>query len=116
MKKGFILLESVIAIFLITLLLLPIHKFSNLFVNLKNPEIKRAELPFEKPVKEKLTLGYDALATTINDGEPGTFVNLGISGESEENLQFLYFKLPTNIFNRDYIFISTPISQYGECP
>lgn len=115
MKKGFILLESVIAIFLITLLLLPIHKFSNLFINLKNPAIKRSELPFEKPIKEELTSGYDNLATTINEGEPGTFVNLGISGESEENLQFLYFKLSATIFNRDYIFISTPISQYGQC-
>lgn len=116
MKKGFILLESVIALFLIAILLLPLYKFSNLFINLKNPQIKRAELPFEKPVKENLTSGYDSLSTEINDGKTGTFINLGLFDESEENLQFIYFEVSATLFNRGYLFISTPISQYGECP
>lgn len=116
MKRGVILLEGVISIFLITVLLIPIFKFSGNFINLSTNNINENTFEEEHFIKNQLSLGYDELIKNNTDFLLGSFHNLGSSSYNEINRNFAFFKSKNHIYNREIFYISTPISNYGECP
>lgn len=117
-NKGFILLEGVISIFFISLLLIPLFHFSNIFINLSNDNIKTAELQEEFSIKEQLVLGYDGIIKDNSNNNTkilfGSFHNIGILSIAE-NRTFIFFRIKNDTFNRDLIYLSSPISTYREC-
>lgn len=113
-NKGFILLEGVISIFLVSLLLIPLFNFSNIFINLSNNNIKTAEFQEDFKIKEQLLLGYDEIIRSNNKILFGTFNNIGISSQVE-NRNFIFFNGKSDNYNRRVKYILTPISNYREC-
>ncbi len=116
MKWGVILLEGVISIFLITVLLIPIFKFSGNFINLSTNNINENTFEEEHFIKDRLSLGYNELIKNNTDFSLGSFHNLGSSSDNEINRNFAFFKSKNHIYNREIFYLSTPISNYGECP
>lgn len=113
-NRGFILLEGVISIFLVSLLLIPLFNFSNIFINLSNNNIKTVEFQEEFNIKEKLILGYDGIIRNNHKVLFGTFHNIGLSSNIE-NRNFIFFNEKSPNYNRKIKHILTPISNYEEC-
>lgn len=113
-NKGFMLLEGVISIFLVSLLLIPLFQFSNIFINLSNNNIKTAEFQEDFKIKEQLLLGYDGIVRNNKKILFGKFNNIGISSQME-NRNFIFFNGKSDNYNRRVKYILTPISTYREC-
>lgn len=116
MKKGVILLEGVISIFLITVLLIPIFKISGNFLSLSTDNINKNTFEEEYFIKDRLILGYDELIKNNKEFLIGNFHNLGSVNDNQINRNFAFLKLKNETYNRELFYISTPISKYGECP
>lgn len=112
--SGFILLECIISIFLITLILIPIFSFSSLFIKLKNRGMVSSNLSLNTHIKALLTQGFYNLSTANDGVSLGNFSNIGLEKNSNSD-EFIYFKIEDHIYHRDIFYISTQLAQYRDC-
>lgn len=113
MNKGFILLECVISIFLITLLLLPIQKLNLTLIKLNNPYEKRQDYFYYENISKEKNKGF----LFISKNTPqGSFSNIGMKTDFESIKYFYIFESSSSVFQRNFTSIVTPLSSYKECP
>lgn len=114
-NRGFIFLEIIISLTLITLLVIPFYKFSSFLTKSKKQNSKGENILREIEIKRKLSSGYDSLILE-KDFLLGNFSNIGLSSDSDSSKNFIFFKIKDPQFNKELFYISTPINKYSDCP